>query len=139
MRPALGHDRSVVFLGRVLPHKGIHFLIDGLPAGTPLHVVGPTSDPVYFDRLRGLAKGKDVRFHGALNDAQVLEILGHAMALVHPTPVDADGSAGVNELFGLALVEAMARGCPVIASRVASLPEIVEDGVSGYLVPPNDP
>lgn len=139
MRPALVHDGSVVFLGRVLPHKGIHFLIEGLPPGVPLHVVGPTSDSAYLDHLRSLARGKDVRFHGALSDAQVLEILGHAMALVHPTPVDANGSAGVNELFGLALVEAMARGCPVIASRVASLQEVVEDGRSGLLVSPNAP
>ena len=61
------------------------------------------------------------------------------MALIHPTPVDAHGSAGANELFGLVLVEAMARGCPVVASAAASLPEIVEDGGCGLLVPPNDP
>jgi glycosyltransferase involved in cell wall biosynthesis len=139
MRPDLEHDGSVVFLGRVLPHKGIHFLIEGLPAGVPLHVIGAAGDPEYLGRLRGLAAGKDVRFHGALTDEQVLEILGRAMVLVHPTPVDAAGSAGVNELFGLALVEAMARGCPVLASRVASLPEIVEDGVSGFLIAANDP
>lgn len=139
MRPELEHDGSVVFLGRVLPHKGIHFLIEGLPKGVPLHVIGAAGDSSYLERLRGLAAGKDVRFHGALTDEQVLEILGRAMALAHPTPVDAAGSAGVNELFGLALVEAMARGCPVIASGVASLPEIVEDGICGYLVPPNNP
>jgi glycosyltransferase involved in cell wall biosynthesis len=133
------HDGSALFLGRVLPHKGVHFLIEGLPAGVPLHVVGPTLDPAYLDRLRSLAAGKDVRFHGALPDAEVVERLGRAMALVHPTPVGADGSAGVHELFGLALVEAMARGCPVIASDAASLPEIVEPEVSGLLVPPNDP
>jgi alpha-1,3-rhamnosyl/mannosyltransferase len=52
--------------------------------------------------------------------------------------VDEEGSAGVNELFGLALVEAMACGCPVVASRAASLPEIVVEG-SGVLVPPCDP
>jgi glycosyltransferase involved in cell wall biosynthesis len=66
-------------------------------------------------------------------------LLQRAMALVHPTPVDADGSAGWHELFGLAIVEAMACGCPVIASATASLSEIVEDGVSGVLVPPNEP
>lgn len=138
-RTELEHDGSVVFLGRVLPHKGIHFLIEGLPPGVPLHVIGPEPDPAYAARLRTLAQGKDARFHGALADAEVIARLGQAMALVHPTPVDAAGSAGVNELFGLALVEAMARGCPVIASDAASLPEIVESGRSGLLVPPNDP
>jgi glycosyltransferase involved in cell wall biosynthesis len=139
MRPEPDHDGSVVFLGRVLPHKGIHFLIEGLPAGVPLHVVGPARDQAYLSRLRELAHGKEVRFHGALSDDEVVTILGRAMALVHPTPVDAAGSAGVNELFGLALVEAMARGCPVIASNAASLPEIVVPGETGLLVPPNDP
>ena len=138
-RPAPEHDGSAVFLGRVLPHKGVHLLIAGLPEGIPLHVIGPALDPGYLERLRELAAGKEVHFHGPLPDAEVIERLGRAMALVHPTPVDANGSAGVNELFGLALVEAMARGCPVIAADAASLPEIVEPEVSGLLVPPNDP
>lgn len=139
MRAEPTHDGSAVFLGRVLPHKGIHFLIEGLPPGIPLHVVGPAGDAAYLQRLQGMARDKDVRFHGALPDEEVVAILGRAMALVHPTPVDAAGSAGANELFGLALVEAMARGCPVIASDAASLPEIVEPEASGLLVPPNDP
>jgi glycosyltransferase involved in cell wall biosynthesis len=139
LRSTPDHDGTLVFLGRLLPHKGVHFLIEGLPAGTPLHVIGPAPDAVYGDRLAALARGRDVRFHGALPDAEVVERLGRAMALVHPTPVDATGSAGSHELFGLALVEAMARGCPVIASDAASLPEIVAAEESGLLVPPNDP
>lgn len=138
-RAEAGHDGSVVFLGRVLPHKGIHFLIEGLPAGTSLEILGPPGDPAYLERLKGLAAEKDVRFRGALPDEEVIERLGKAMALVHPTPVDATGSAGANELFGLVLVEAMARGCPVIASDAASLPEIVTPEVNGLLVPPNRP
>ena len=138
-REELVHDGSAVFLGRVLPHKGIHFLIEGLPPGVPLHVIGPQTDPAYAARLRELARGREVHFHGALSDGEVIDRLGRAMALVHPTPVDAAGSAGANELFGLALVEAMARHCPVIASDAASLPEIVEPERSGLLVPPNDP
>jgi glycosyltransferase involved in cell wall biosynthesis len=139
MRPELSHDGSLVFLGRLLPHKGVHFLIDGLPPGVGLHVVGPSPDPAYPDRLRALAVGKTVTFHGALPDDEVRAILGRAMALAHPTPVDARGSAGAHELFGLALVEAMARGCPVVASDAASLPEIVTPEVNGLLVPPNQP
>jgi glycosyltransferase involved in cell wall biosynthesis len=139
MRAEPVHDGSAVFLGRLLPHKGIHFLIEGLPPEVPLQVVGPCGDPAYLERLRELARGKDVTFHGALEDGKVIGILGRAMALVHPTPVDAAGSAGVNELFGLALVEAMARGCPVIASNAASLPEIVTPEVNGLLVLPNRP
>lgn len=138
-RTAPVHDGSVVFLGRVLPHKGIHFLIEGLPPGVPLEVIGPATDAAYLERLQGLAQGKDVRFRGALSDADIIERLGRAMALVHPTPVDESGSARAHELFGLALVEALARGCPVIASDAASLPEIVTPEVNGLLVPPNRP
>ena len=139
LRTAPGHDGSVVFLGRVLPHKGIHFLIEGLPSGVPLEVIGPATDAAYLERLRGLAAGKDVRFRGAVPDEEVRERLGRALVLVHPTPVDERGSAKAHELFGLALVEAMARGCPVIASDAASLPEIVMPEVNGLLVPPNRP
>ena len=139
MRSDLSHDGSVVFLGRVLPHKGVHFLIEGLPPGVRLHVIGPATDAAYLNRLRSLAEDKDVQFHGAVTDEVILEHLGRAMALIHPTPLDDNGSARAHELFGLALVEAMARGCPVIASAAASLPEIVQHEANGLLVPPNRP
>lgn len=138
-RPAPEHDGRILFLGRLLEHKGIHHLIEALPPGRALDLVGPAGDPAYRKRLESLADGKEVTFHGALPDEAVIERLGRAMALVHPTPVGADGSAGAHELLGLAPVEAMARGCPVVATRAASLPEVVADGISGLLVPPNDP
>jgi glycosyltransferase involved in cell wall biosynthesis len=138
-RAVRSHDGSAVFLGRILPHKGIHVLVAGLPPGMTLHIIGSELDPAYLEHLRDLAAGRDVRFHLGLSDAAVTAILERAMALVHPTPVDATGSAGANELFGLALIEAMACGCPVIASRAASLPEIVEHEQNGLLVAPNDP
>jgi len=138
-RAARRHDGSVVFLGRLLPHKGIHFLIAGLPETMTLHVVGSALDDAYLGRLRALAAGKDVRFHLGLPDAEVIALLQRAMALVHPTPVQADGDAHEHELFGLALVEALACGCPVVASRAGSLPEIVEHERNGLLVAPNDP
>jgi glycosyltransferase involved in cell wall biosynthesis len=61
------------------------------------------------------------------------------MALVHPTRVDEMGDAGINELFGLAIVEGMASGCAAIVSDATSLPELVEHGRSGLVVRPNDP
>lgn len=139
MRSDAHHDGSVVFLGRLLPHKGVHFLIQGLPRGMPLHLIGTVADAPYLEELERQAVGKEVHVHRGLPDAEVVAHLQRAMALVHPTPVDETGSAGAHELFGLALVEAMACGCPVVASRAASLPEIVEHEVNGLLVPPNEP
>lgn len=138
-RDALAHDGHVVFLGRVLEHKGIHFLIEGLPEGIPLKVIGPVGDPAYLDRLKALAGGKQVRFLHGLTDAEVASELRSAAVLVHPTPTDAQGDAGANELLGIAVLEAMASNCPVVVSAAASLPELVEAGVSGTVVPPNDP
>lgn len=139
MRSELRHDGSVVFLGRVLPHKGVHHLIAALRPGTTLHILGTSTDLDYREQLRSLAQGKDVHFHVGLSDTEVVSFLQRAMVLVHPTPADALGSPGANELFGLALVEAMACGCPVIASAAASLPEIVVPGETGLLVAPNSP
>ncbi len=139
MRREPAHDGSVVFLGRLLPHKGVHHLLAALPPGTPLHLLGSAPDAAYLARLRRLAAGRDVRFELELPDPEVVTRLQRAMALVHPTPTAPNGDAGAHELFGLALVEAMACGCPVVASDAASLPEIVEHEVSGLLVPPNEP
>lgn len=139
MRPRPEHDGSLVFLGRILPHKGVHFLIDAAPADRAVHVIGPPADAEYLADLKRRAQGKRVEFHHGLSDAEVVGFLQRAMALVHPTPVDAHGDAGAHELFGLALVEAMACGCPVIASNAASLPEIVRDSRVGTLIEDRQP
>jgi glycosyltransferase involved in cell wall biosynthesis len=139
MRRELKHDGSLVFLGRILPHKGIHYLIDGVPPDVPVRIIGPVGDEGYYQKLQGMAAGKQVEFLHGLSDQEVRGYLTRAMALVHPTPVDEHGSAGVNELFGLAVVEAMACGCPVILSDAASLPELIQQEESGLLVPPNNP
>jgi alpha-1,3-rhamnosyl/mannosyltransferase len=135
MRPRPEHDGSLVFLGRILPHKGVHFLIDAAPADCAVHVLGPAADAAYLADLKRRAQGKRVEFHHGLTDAEVVAYLQRAMALVHPTPVDEQGDARAHELFGLALVEAMACGCPVIASNAASIPELVAG--AGVLVRPS--
>jgi glycosyltransferase involved in cell wall biosynthesis len=133
------HDGSVVFLGRLLPHKGIDFLLRAMSSDMPLHVIGPVGDPAYYTQLQQLSHGKRVHFHHGLDDGQIGALLRNAMALVHPTRVDEMGDAGINELFGLAIVEGMASGCAAIVSDATSLPELVEHGRSGLVVRPNDP
>jgi starch synthase len=133
------HDGSVVFLGRILRHKGIHWLIEAIPSRIPLRILGASGDADYLAQLRRLAVGKDVHFILDLADEAVAETLRRAAVVAHPTPVDESGDAGVSELLGLAPLEAMACGCVPVLSRAASLPELVEEGVSGLLVPPNDP
>jgi glycosyltransferase involved in cell wall biosynthesis len=138
-RAEMRHDGSVVFLGRILPHKGIHTLIDGLPPDRTLRVIGPVGDEVYLRRLMERAAGKRVEFIHGLSDAEVRDHLRSAAVLVHPTPTDAVGRGAANELLGLAVLEAMASNCPAIVTRAASLPEIVKDGESGFVVAPDNP
>jgi len=138
-REKLRHDGSVLFLGRILPHKGIHHLIEGLPAERRLRVIGPIGSADYLNRLKSLAAGKRVEFVHGMSDTEVADQLRRAAVLVHPTPTDSSGNAGASELLGLAVLEAMTSNCPVIVTRAASLPELVEHGISGLVVPPNDP
>lgn len=138
-RSELRHDGSVLFLGRILPHKGIHFLVEGLPERNSLRVIGPVGDAGYLEHLKRLAGRKRVSFLHGLSDGEVAAQLRQAAMLVHPTPTKEDGGAGTNELLGLAVLEAMASNCPPIVSNAASLPELVEHEVCGLIVPPNDP
>ena len=104
-----------------------------------MRIIGPIGSEDYLDRLKLLALGKKVEFLHGLSDSEIADQLRRAAVLVHPTPTDSAGNAGVNEFLGLAVLEAMASNCPVIVSATASLPEIVVSEVSGLIVPPNDP
>jgi glycosyltransferase involved in cell wall biosynthesis len=138
--------RGVLFVGRMTPHKGVDRLISALPAGTPLTVVGSGGhDPRapesgYPSLLRRLALGRDVRFAGAVEDAELARLYGSAQVLALPSvEVTCYGRRiAVSELLGLVILEAMASGTPVVASRLGGIPEIVEHGVTGFLVEPGN-
>lgn len=138
--------QGALFVGRLTPHKGVDRLLQALPAGAELRVVGSTGhDPLppergYRHLLRHLANGKDVRFLGAANDTELPGLFRSASVLVLPSVERTcyGRAIRVSELLGLVALEAMASGTPVIASRVGGLSEIVEDGVSGFLVAPGD-
>lgn len=131
----------VLYVGRIVPHKGIEHLIDAVTPPLRLHVVGRPYDAGYLDALRARAAGKPVVFEHDVDDDGLVDRYRRAFVSVLPsTSVDFRGQAtAVAELFGLVVVEAMACATPVIVSRTTSLPELVEDGVTGWIVPPSDP
>ena len=139
--PAIARSGRVLFVGRVLPHKGIDTILRGLPAGLALDIVGQVRHDRYLDDLKRLAEGKDVSFHHDWDDAAIVRAYQSALCVVLPSVYDDmyGGHSDVPELLGQTLIEGMACGTAAIGTRVASIPEIVEDGVNGFLVPPNDP
>jgi glycosyltransferase involved in cell wall biosynthesis len=139
--PTVARNGGALFVGRLLPHKGISDLIRGLPDDVPLTVVGPVPHPETKARLVALASGKRVTFLHGLDDDALVQEYRRAMCIVLPSVYRTDeGHATlVPELLGQTLLEGMACGTPAICTDVASMPEVVEDGVTGFVVPPNDP
>ncbi len=137
--PAAKGD-AAVFVGRLLPHKGVDVLIDAAPADMPVTLIGRAMDRAYLAQLEARAAGKRVSFHHDFSDEEIVERYRSAACVVLPSVYrDVNGATTlVPELLGQTLLEAMACGTPVIASNVASLPEVV-DASCGFLVPPNDP
>jgi glycosyltransferase involved in cell wall biosynthesis len=139
--PTVVRNGGALFVGRLLPHKGISDLIRGLPDDVPLTVVGPVPHPETKDRLVALASGKRVTFLHGLDDDALVQEYRRAMCIVLPSVYRTDEGyeTRVPELLGQTLLEGMACGTPAICTDVASMPEVVEDGVTGLVVPPNDP
>ncbi len=137
-----GSPRSmdVLYVGRLLPHKGVDVLIRALPDGATLDVFGRAYSPSYFAILQQLAAGKDVRFHTGASDADILAAYRSARVFALPSVYETPygPNAPFAELLGLVLLEAMACGTPTVASAVGGMPEIVADGVTGRVVPPSD-
>lgn len=132
-------DGYALFVGRLLEHKGVLEIIEALPAGRRLHVVGRPYDPGYFEALKRAAEGKLVTFLTDADDAELARQYQGASVVLQASLPSPSGGEDRSELLGLVALEAQAAGKPVIVTRTTSLPELVEDGVTGRIVAPRDP
>ncbi len=118
----------LLFFGRIHPDKGTAEAIEvAAQAGMPLTIAGIIQDDAYFDRfVKPRVDGEQVRYIGPVGPETRGELLGGARALLHLINFD--------EPFGFSVVEAMASGTPVIAHPRGSMPEIIREGETGFLV-----
>jgi glycosyltransferase involved in cell wall biosynthesis len=125
--PPEGKREGVLFVGRLAEEKGVRYLVEAAARyHFPLRVAG---DGPELATLRSLAHS-NVNFLGQLSHEAVLSEMRRAVVLVIPSLW--------YEGFPMAIVEAFASGTPVIASRLGSLAEIIEDGVTGFHVSPGE-
>jgi glycosyltransferase involved in cell wall biosynthesis len=117
----------LLFLGRFHEEKGAHLAIEiAKRTGYPLKIAAIPQDEEYFrTAVEPHIDGVQIQYVGSVERAARNELLGNALALVHMTTRP--------ERFGLTMIEAMACGTPVLGARMGSIPEIVVDGVTGFL------
>jgi glycosyltransferase involved in cell wall biosynthesis len=122
--------RYLAFLGRISPEKRPDRAIEiAKRAGMPLRIAAKVdaADRDYFrKRIEPLLSQPHVEYIGEISEAQKPEFLGNARALLFPIDWP--------EPFGLVMIEAMSCGTPCIAWRTGSVPEVVDDGVTGWIV-----
>jgi glycosyltransferase involved in cell wall biosynthesis len=130
LRPAAGNGGYLAFLGRIAPEKGPEAAIRiARAAGLPLRIaakVDKAERRYYMRSVAPLIDGDGVQFVGEVDERGKAAFLGGAAALLFPIDWP--------EPFGLVMIEAMACGTPVIAFPRGSVPEIVEHGVTGFVV-----
>jgi glycosyltransferase involved in cell wall biosynthesis len=130
-----GRDH-VVYVGRLLPHKGVDLLIRACPEDVPLVIAGESGDSDYQRELRRIAQGRNVMFVSDPDDDRLIAIHRRALAVVLPS-VNRDMYGAFHahpELMGLSMLEGMACGAPAICFPVGGSPEYIEHGVTGFVV-----
>jgi len=120
----------LLWLSKIIPEKGIAKAIDIAKLSGENLIISGNIPPEYGDysdfRIKPLIDGKKIQFVGASNFSKKVELLKNAKAFLFPVRRP--------EPFGLVVIEAMACGVPVIAFKGGSLPELIEDGKTGFLV-----
>jgi glycosyltransferase involved in cell wall biosynthesis len=119
---------DLLFFGRIHPDKGpAEAIRAAITAGRRLVMAGLIQDQAYYaEHVQPFIDGDRVRFLGVVGGADRLTTLGRARALLHLIAFD--------EPFGLSVIEALVCGTPVIAYRRGSMAELIDDGVTGFLV-----
>jgi glycosyltransferase involved in cell wall biosynthesis len=128
-RMGAGKGDYFAFVGRISPEKGLHDAVEiARRMQTPLKVAAKVemADIAYFEAVKHVFDDPLIDWVGEINDDEKQEFLGNARALLFP----------INwpEPFGLVMIEAMACGTPTVAFRHGSVPEVIDDGVSGFIV-----
>jgi len=130
LRAGGGDGGYLAFLGRISPEKGPDKAIEiAQQANMPLQIAAKVDGPdrAYFEReIAPLLQNPLIEFISEIGEADKNAFLGDAAALLFPIDWP--------EPFGLVLIEAMATGTPIIAFGCGSVPEIIEDGVTGFIV-----
>jgi glycosyltransferase involved in cell wall biosynthesis len=124
-----GDGQYASFLGRMSPEKGPReAILVARAGGVPLRMAAKLREPTerqYFEAAVEPLLSSDVEYLGELGERDKLALLGGSFALINPIQW--------SEPFGLVMIEALATGTPVVATPRGSAPEIIEDGVTGYL------
>jgi glycosyltransferase involved in cell wall biosynthesis len=128
-----GHDAPgdyLALIGRISPEKGVDRAIEiARKSGLPLRLAAKVDDvdrKYYEEQIEPLLREPGIEFVGEIGEAEKNDFLGRARALVFPIDWP--------EPFGLGMIEAMACGTPVIAFPAGSVPEVLEDGLTGFIV-----
>jgi glycosyltransferase involved in cell wall biosynthesis len=114
------------FIGRILPHKGVHIAVEALPDGAKLVVAGEARDSEYLQHLHKLAAGKQVTFLHDLSDSSMGRLYESLRYLVVPSVTEYGTKTYARpELLGLVALEALCLGTSVIGSNVGGLGEFL--------------
>jgi glycosyltransferase involved in cell wall biosynthesis len=122
-------DGYLLFVGRLSPEKGVHIAIELAEyLNLPLIIAAKLDlvDLAYFNEYIGPRLSDEIRWIGEVNEEERNKLMSKALAFLHPVIW--------KEPFGLTLIEAMACGCPVVAFNKGSIPEVIVNGKTGFVV-----